>query len=87
MLWFVVFQYTPFKPGSKRTLAERARQLGLDEPANALLSGSGMVIIEKLVKPETKGLENLKDVELGLQHIIADVISKDRNVLDFLRKM
>ncbi|KAJ9581337.1 hypothetical protein L9F63_023485, partial [Diploptera punctata] len=79
--------YTPFKPGSKRTLAERARQLGLDDPANYILCGIKFVVLEQLLKPQTKGLDNLNDIELGLQHIIADVISKDRNVLDYLTRL
>ncbi|XP_069678482.1 S1 RNA-binding domain-containing protein 1 [Periplaneta americana] len=79
--------YSPFKPGSKNTLAERARQLGLEDAANAILTGSRIVYIEQLVNPEKKGLQSVKEVELGLQHIIADVISKDRGVLDFLHRM
>jgi hypothetical protein len=34
-----------------------------------------------------KGLASVKDVELGIQHIIADIISKDRDVLDLLHKL
>ncbi|PNF21294.1 hypothetical protein B7P43_G02121 [Cryptotermes secundus] len=34
-----------------------------------------------------KGLASIKDVELGIQHIIADIISKDRDVLDLLHKL
>ena len=33
------------------------------------------------------GLKNIKQVLLGLQHIIADVIAKDRETLTTMRKM
>ena len=73
--------------GSKHTLAERARQLGLTEAANTILEGSQFLNIETLVNPSQKGLTSVKDVELGIQHIIADIISKDRGVLDLLHKL
>ncbi|PSN57378.1 hypothetical protein C0J52_02903 [Blattella germanica] len=79
--------YSPYKPGSKRTLAERARQLGLEDPAVAVLVGTKFVYIDQLLNPQKKGLEKLSDIELGIQHIIADIISKDKDVLDFLRKV
>ncbi|GFG40507.1 hypothetical protein Cfor_06519 [Coptotermes formosanus] len=79
--------YSPYKVGSKRTLAERARQLGLSDAANMILDGSQFLNIEILVNPSKKGLTSVKDVESGIQHIIADTISKDRGVLDLLQKL
>jgi hypothetical protein len=51
------------------------------------LNGSQFINIEKFVDPMQKGLASVKDVELGIQHIIADIISKDRDVLDLLHKL
>jgi competence ComEA-like helix-hairpin-helix protein len=79
--------YSSYKVGSKHTLAERARQLGLSEAANTILDGTQFLNIETLVNPSQKGLTSVKDVELGIQHIIADIISKDRGVLDLLHKL
>jgi hypothetical protein len=45
------------------------------------------VSVETFVDPMKKGLDSVKDVELGIQHIIADIISKDRGVLDLLQKL
>lgn len=84
---FLKYQYSPYKVGSKHTLAERARQLGLTEATSTILDGSQYLNIEILVNPSTKGLTSVKDVELGIQHIVADVISKDRGVLDLLHKL
>jgi transcriptional accessory protein Tex/SPT6 len=87
MYVFFKYQYSPYKVGSKRTLAERARQLGLSDAANMILDGSQFLNIEILVNPSKKGLTSVKDVESGIQHIIADTISKDRGVLDLLQKL
>ena len=40
-----------------------------------------------MVVKDKEGLCNEKQVQLGIQHIIADVISKDRGVLDFVTDM
>jgi hypothetical protein len=52
-----------------------------------MLDGSRFIYIETLVDPMKKGLADVKDVELGIQHIIADMISKDRDVLDLLHRL
>ncbi|XP_042907860.1 S1 RNA-binding domain-containing protein 1 [Parasteatoda tepidariorum] len=81
--------YAPFKPGSKRTLAERSKQLGLEPLALQIIDGRMLINkidFNSLIKPQ-KGLENQKDIITGIQHIIADIISKDRRVLDFIVEM
>lgn len=75
---------TPFKTGSKKTLAERARQLGLEDAAQIILDGSCQLSLEQFVDKSKEGLSDVKEVQLGIQHIIADIISKDRGVLDFI---
>ena len=35
----------------------------------------------------TAGLSTLKEVETGIQHIIADVISKDKDTMDKIREL
>jgi len=83
----VVFKYAPFKKGGKGSHAERARQLGLNEPAEHLINDPHSVQLERLIDPNTEGLKNMKQVLLGLQHIIADIIAKDRETLTTMRKM
>ncbi|KAK4875071.1 hypothetical protein RN001_011493 [Aquatica leii] len=78
--------YAPFKPGTKRTLAERAKALGLEKPALALLAGEETVNLTTYVKNE-KELNTLSDVEKGIMHIIASVIATDSDVLSLLRKL
>ncbi|XP_045684646.1 S1 RNA-binding domain-containing protein 1 isoform X1 [Phyllostomus hastatus] len=77
----------PYKTGSKGTKAQRARQLGLEEAARTLLENPGVLNLLSYVRPNVKGLSALQDIETGVQHILADMIAKDRETLDFIRKL
>ncbi|XP_054714420.1 S1 RNA-binding domain-containing protein 1-like [Uloborus diversus] len=80
--------YAPFKPGSKKSLAEKSKQLGLEGVALQLLNWPASltsVNVASYVKP-VKGLETEEKVLEGVKYIIADVISKDRRILDFVRQ-
>lgn len=79
--------FAPYKEAKGRSLAQRAKNLGLEETALRILRGQDTVESinpESLVKPDVKGLQSAKEVLLGWQHIFADVLSKDRAVLDYL---
>ncbi|XP_036291098.1 S1 RNA-binding domain-containing protein 1 isoform X1 [Pipistrellus kuhlii] len=77
----------PYKTGSKGTKAQRARQLGLEEAARTLLENPGMLNLLSYIRPSVKGLSTLQDIETGVQHILADMIAKDKETLDFIRKL
>lgn len=74
--------YALYKPTSKRLLAERARELGLENISNAVLHGQKITPLESLVNKEKEGLRNEQQVRDGIIHIIADVITKDKEVFD-----
>ncbi|KAK7490172.1 hypothetical protein BaRGS_00018517 [Batillaria attramentaria] len=83
--------YAPFKPGHKGSLAERAKALGLEPPAMSILDGK-TVNFNQYVKPDEKGesvvgVSSRSEVETGVQHIIADVVAKDKEVMDEIRKI
>ncbi|XP_046336973.2 S1 RNA-binding domain-containing protein 1-like isoform X2 [Haliotis rufescens] len=78
--------YAPYKPGHKGSLAERARKLGLEEPALQILDGKH-VELEKLVRQGEKGLAKPHDIETGIQHILADIISKDKEAMDEVKRL
>lgn len=80
-------QYAPYKPGAKRTLAEQAKEFGLEKPAMDLLQNNATVVIDDYVNSSKKGLQNRDCVEKGIMHIIASVIATNSDVLTFLRKM
>ncbi|XP_029327424.1 S1 RNA-binding domain-containing protein 1 isoform X2 [Mus caroli] len=75
----------PYKMGSKGTKAQRAKQLGLEGAARTLLENPGQLNLLSYIKPDVKGLSELNDIETGVQHILADMIAKDKDTLDFIR--
>ncbi|XP_058523977.1 S1 RNA-binding domain-containing protein 1 isoform X2 [Ochotona princeps] len=77
----------PYKTGSKGTKAQRAKQLGLEGAARTLLERPGELSLLSYIQPNVKGLSTLQDVETGVQHILADMIAKDKDTLDFIRKL
>ncbi|XP_067680479.1 S1 RNA-binding domain-containing protein 1-like isoform X2 [Haliotis asinina] len=78
--------YAPFKPGHKGSLAERARKLGLEEPALQILDGKH-VQLETLVRQGEKGLAKPHDIETGIQHILADIFSKEKEAMDEVKRL
>ncbi|KAK0059857.1 S1 RNA-binding domain-containing protein 1 [Biomphalaria pfeifferi] len=78
--------YAPFKPGHKGTYAERARALGLEEMSQDVLNGRHFDVRQAL-DPCQKGLENEKAIEKGLMHIIADIVSKNKDLMDEARNI
>ncbi|XP_022371979.1 S1 RNA-binding domain-containing protein 1 [Enhydra lutris kenyoni] len=77
----------PYKTGSKGTKAQRAKQLGLEAAAKTLLENPGELNLLSYIRPNVKGLSALQDIETGVQHILADMIAKDKDTLDFIRKL
>ncbi|XP_071404135.1 S1 RNA-binding domain-containing protein 1 isoform X2 [Pithys albifrons albifrons] len=77
----------PFKTGSKGTKAQRAKQLGLEPAALSLLQNPVELNLFSYIRPNTKGLANIQEVEAGVQHILADIFAKDKDTLDFIRKL
>ncbi|XP_057381322.1 S1 RNA-binding domain-containing protein 1-like [Daphnia carinata] len=81
------FCYAPFKDTKKRTLAAKARELGLESVAIAILEGKKHASLESLIKPNVEGLDSLKNVELGIQHVIADAIGKNKENVDTMSEL
>ncbi|XP_052275908.1 S1 RNA-binding domain-containing protein 1-like isoform X2 [Dreissena polymorpha] len=80
--------FAPFKTGSKGTLAERARSLGLEPLAVLFSKGFGTnAEAAKLVQHDTKDLGSVKEVLEGVKHIIADMIHKDPEIMELVRSL
>ncbi|XP_047935413.2 S1 RNA-binding domain-containing protein 1 isoform X3 [Anser cygnoides] len=77
----------PYKTGSKGTKAQRAKQLGLEPAALSLLQNPMELNLFSYIRPNVKGLANIEEVEAGVQHILADIFAKDKDTLDFIRKL
>lgn len=74
----------PFKK-QKRRLAQKARDLNLEKPAQDILNGTNVVYLENYVNKDE--LKDVKMVKLGIQHIISDLFCKDSEIQQLLRKM
>jgi transcriptional accessory protein Tex/SPT6 len=80
--------YAPFKTGSKASLAERARKLGLEPTAFEILDGTRFGWdVAILVDQRVAGRTNVAEVEAGLQHILADIIVHDKTTCDLVRDL
>ncbi|XP_067901299.1 S1 RNA-binding domain-containing protein 1 isoform X2 [Heterodontus francisci] len=79
--------FAPYKSGSKKTKAQQARQLGLEPAANLLIDRPGELNLNNYIKGNVKGLSSVAEIETGIQHILADMMSKDRETLNCIRKL
>lgn len=80
--------FTPFKPGSKSSLAERARKLGFENIAEEILGGkNNFWDLSQFVDSSTKGKANIDEVGESIRHIIADLIVHDKDTVDFVRNL
>uniref|UniRef100_A0A674MX58 S1 RNA binding domain 1 n=1 Tax=Takifugu rubripes TaxID=31033 RepID=A0A674MX58_TAKRU len=73
--------YAPYKKGSKLTKARRAKALGLEVAASALMETPQTLDLRKWLKPGVEGLSSVEEVATGVEHILADMIAKDPETL------
>ncbi|KAA0717848.1 S1 RNA-binding domain-containing protein 1 [Triplophysa tibetana] len=79
--------YAPYKKGSKLSKARRAKELGLEPAALALLQAPQTMDIHSCIQANKKGLSNLVEVATGVQEILADMISKDKESLTYVQSL
>ncbi|KAL2716873.1 S1 RNA-binding domain-containing protein 1 [Vespula squamosa] len=79
--------YSMFKVKPKRSLAERAMLLGLGPISNAVIEGKKIPSISSLVDQENTELQSEQQVREGIVHIIADIISKNKDTFDKVRML
>ncbi|RXN28296.1 S1 RNA-binding domain-containing 1 [Labeo rohita] len=79
--------YAPYKKGSKLSKARRAKELGLEPVAQALLQAPQTLDLHSSIKPSTKGLSTLDEVATGVQEILADMIAKDKETLTYVQSL
>uniref|UniRef100_A0A8C6KI37 S1 RNA binding domain 1 n=1 Tax=Nothobranchius furzeri TaxID=105023 RepID=A0A8C6KI37_NOTFU len=75
----------PYKKGSKLSKARRAKALGLEDAATALMNTPHNLDLRAWVKPGTEGLSSVEDVSTGVVHILADMIAKDSDTLTYIK--
>ncbi|XP_014487945.1 PREDICTED: S1 RNA-binding domain-containing protein 1 [Dinoponera quadriceps] len=74
--------YSLFKPAAKRSLADKARELGLWEISDVILQGQQIPPLASFIDKQKEGLRNEEEIEDGIVHIIADLISKNKEILE-----
>lgn len=79
--------YAPYKKGSKLSKARRAKELGLEPAALTLLQAPQTLDLHSLIQPNKKGLSSLVEVATGVQEILADMISKDKESLTYVQSL
>uniref|UniRef100_A0A1A8CG21 S1 RNA binding domain 1 n=1 Tax=Nothobranchius kadleci TaxID=1051664 RepID=A0A1A8CG21_NOTKA len=77
----------PYKKGSKLSKARRAKALGLEDAATALMNTPHNLDLRAWVKPGTEGLSSVEDVSTGVVHILADMIAKDSDTLTYIKTL
>uniref|UniRef100_A0AAX7VYB4 S1 motif domain-containing protein n=1 Tax=Astatotilapia calliptera TaxID=8154 RepID=A0AAX7VYB4_ASTCA len=78
-------QYSPYKKGSKLTKARRAKALGLEDAASALMNTPHTLDLRYIIDVCTcvTGLSSVEEVATGVEHILADMMAKDPETLTY----
>ncbi|XP_077585752.1 S1 RNA-binding domain-containing protein 1 [Stigmatopora nigra] len=79
--------YTPYKKGCKVTKVRKAKALGLESAATALIEAPHTLDLRKWVKPGTEGLSSVEEVSTGVLHILAYMIAKDPETLTYVKRL
>ncbi|KAM4607034.1 S1 RNA-binding domain-containing protein 1 [Polymixia lowei] len=79
--------FSPYKKGSKLSKARRAKDLGLEQAALALLDRPHDLDLRIWVKAGTEGLSSVEEVATGVEHILADMIAKDPETLTYIKTL
>ncbi|XP_051163187.1 S1 RNA-binding domain-containing protein 1 isoform X2 [Leptopilina boulardi] len=72
---------------TKRSLAEKARELGLEPVTNAVIQGQQLPNLYTLINPIKDGLKSVNEVKEGIVHILSDLISKDKTLFEKIREL
>nr|XP_033332434.1 S1 RNA-binding domain-containing protein 1 [Megalopta genalis] len=79
--------YSLFKTTSTRSLAERAKKVGLEPISNAVLYGQPLPDFSTLVDANKEGLRTQAQISEGIIHIIGDIINKDKCIFDKVKEL
>ncbi|XP_006572266.1 S1 RNA-binding domain-containing protein 1 isoform X2 [Apis mellifera] len=79
--------YSLFKPSSKRTLAEKAKDLGLGYISDLLLQGQKLPPLSSIIDSKKDGLKTEQQILDGIIHIIADIINKNKTIFDKVKEL
>ncbi|GAB0092518.1 S1 RNA-binding domain-containing protein 1 [Sergentomyia squamirostris] len=78
--------YELYKPARKKSLVEKAINLGLMPVAEQVLSGQSNVNFSRYINSNVEGLQNVTEVRAGVEILISSVIMKNAKILDHIRE-
>lgn len=78
--------YELYKPAKKKSLVEKATNLGLKPVAEMLLSGKAFVNFEKHVDTSVGPLSTVNEVKAGVAILVSSMIMKNSRLLDYIRE-
>lgn len=77
-----------YKTAGRKTKAGKAKELGLETIATDIMEGiTSNGDLTQFINPQKEGLRTVNDVIEGVKNIIADIISKNREVLDHVQEL
>lgn len=78
------YVFVLYKIGSKGIKVQRVRQLGLEGVVRVLFEKLGEFSLLLYIRFDVKGFLMFQDIEIGVQHILVDMIVKDKDMFDFI---
>ncbi|XP_077351883.1 S1 RNA-binding domain-containing protein 1 isoform X2 [Festucalex cinctus] len=79
--------YTPYKKGCKVTKVRKAKALGLEAAATALIEAPHTLDLKTWIQPGTEGLSSVEEVSTGVLHILAYTVAKDPETLTYVKTL
>ncbi|CAK9797490.1 S1 RNA-binding domain-containing protein 1 [Anthophora plagiata] len=79
--------YSLFKPASKRSLAERAKEIGLGPISDLVIQGQTLPFLSSMIDTDKDGLKTEEEIQDGIVHIIADILNKDKLIFDKVKDL
>ncbi|KOC60832.1 S1 RNA-binding domain-containing protein 1 [Habropoda laboriosa] len=79
--------YSLFKPASKRSLAERAKEIGLGPISDLIIQGQTLPPLSSMIDSNKSGLKTEQEIKDGIIHIVADILNKDKLIFDKVKDL
>ncbi|KAG5668337.1 hypothetical protein PVAND_016280 [Polypedilum vanderplanki] len=76
-----------YKSEGKRTLYEKAIELGLGKTAEEILEGKNFVNFKEFINPKVEGLKNSNEILKGIKDIIVHKIAKNKEIVEEIRNL
>ncbi|KAK0167615.1 hypothetical protein PV327_004989 [Microctonus hyperodae] len=76
-----------YKVGGKKTLAQKARDIGLGPFAEAIMNSDKVPHLKTFINPKIESLQDEEHVKNGIVSILADIICKDKRTFEQINEL